>query len=152
MTIDRPEEFSLQRVLPEKVSEHWEFFAPTIERSLPPVVLNGRKRMGNVLRSILMDELVVWMYGNKKGVKFIVSTVERVEPVSLTKDLLIYSFTGFGEVTSVDLTDGLELLSRFGKSRECLSLVAYVDNSRIKQFLESKGAKSDYFLIQIPLL
>jgi len=152
MTTDTSEDFLLQRMLPEQVSNNWEFFAPVLERSLPPLVINGRQRMANVLRSILMDELVVWLYGNKQELRYVISTVERVDPVSLTKDLLIYTFTGFGNVKSVDLTEGFELLSRFGKSRGCLSVVAYVDEPGILRLLERLGAKTNFNLVQMEIL
>lgn len=152
MTTDTQEELLLQRMLPEQVADHWNFFAPVIEKSLPPTVVNGRQRMANVLRSVLLDELVVWSYGSKEELKYVISTVERVDPVSLTKDLLIYSFTGLGHVLPRDLTEGFRLLSRFGKSRGCLSIVAYVDEPRVRKFLESQGAKADFTLIQMEVL
>lgn len=152
MTTDTQGELLLQRMLPEQVADHWNFFAPVIERSLPPTVVNGRQRMANVLRSILMDELVVWSYGNLEELRYVVTTLERTDPVSLTKDLLIYSFTGFGRVRPVDLREGFTLLSRFGKSRGCLSIIAYVDEPRVQKFLESQGARTDFTLVQMEVL
>lgn len=154
MTVDTQEEQLLLRMLPEQVSDKWDIFAPLIEKSLPPTVVNGRRRMANVLRSILMDELVVWVYQNHSGteVKYVVTTLERVEPVSLTKDLLIYSFTGLGVASPADVQDGFSKLAKYAKSRNCLSMVAYANEKRIIDFLVANGAKADFSFIQISLL
>lgn len=155
MTSDTQEEQLLLRMLPEQVSDKWNLFAPLIEKSLPPTVVNGRRRMANVLRSVLMDELVVWVYQGRESeeAKYVVTTLERTEPVSLTKDLLIYSFTGLGgHIRPDEVQDGFSKLAKYAKSRGCLSIVAYANEQRIIDFLVANGAKADYSFIQISLL
>lgn len=152
MTIDKHEDYLLLRMLPEQVSEGWDFYAPVIAKSLPPTVTNARLRMVNVLHSILKDELVVWVYQSRAGdIKYVMSTLERIEPVSLTKDLLLYSFTGLGDVKPVDLLTGFEKLSMYGKSRGCVAIIAYVDEPRVVRFLVNQGARADFKLVQMEI-
>lgn len=153
MTTDKEEAFLLLKILPEQVSDKWEVFAPLIELSLPPTVYNRRLRMANVLRSVLVGELQVWIYiDEQKNERFIMSTVEQLDRVSLSKSLLIYSFTSLvGQLKPIELERSFEKLKTYAKSIKCQSIIAYVDDVRVKKFLESNGAKANFSLIQMEI-
>lgn len=137
-------------MLPEQVSADWNTFAPLIEISLPPVVFDRRLRMSNVLRSILMEELEVWVYYDiPVQTKYVLSTLIRTDPVSLGKDLLIYSFSSLGQMREEEFKNGLEKLKKYARANDCDAITAFVEDSRIEKFLVSQGAKNDYSLIQI---
>lgn len=150
MTDVKEEEHLLLRILPEQVSQLWDKFAPLIEKSLPPTVTNRRQRMANVLRSILMDDLVVWVYFNSEGrERYVTTTLVRTDKVTLGKDLLIYSFTSLGQITPEQAMNGVEVLKKYARGNDCKSIIAYSADERVVEFLESKGASANYKLIQM---
>lgn len=150
MIDDKLEEFFLLKMLPEQISDKWEEFAPLIEMSLPPAVNRRRQRMANVLRSILLEELEVWCYWDKqKSLRYVVSTYVQVEPVSLSRDLLIYSFTSLGSLDIQELVRGFEVLKKYAESRGCYAILAYVDDARVMQVLERIGGKGNFTLMQM---
>lgn len=150
MTNVKEEEHLLLKILPEQVSERWEVFAPLIEKSLPPTVTNRRLRMSNVLRSILTEDLVVWVfYDQQRQERYVVTTIVRTDEVTLGKDLLIYSFTGLGQVTPDEVMEGIEVLKKYAKDNGCKTIIAYSADDRVVQFLENQGASANYKLIQM---
>lgn len=150
MTDDREEEHLLLRILPEQVSAKWDKFAPLIAKSLPPTVTNRRQRMANVLRSILMDDLVVWVYlDEQKRERYVMTTLVRTDEVTLGKDLLVYSFTSLGQITPKQAMDGVEVLRKFAKGNDCKSIIAYSADERVVKLLESEGASANFKLIQM---
>lgn len=150
MTVDRDEDFLLLKMLPEQVNELWHNFAPLIAQSLPPIVYNSRLRMANVLRSILMEELEVWVYYDEnKQERYVVSSLIRTDPVSLGKDFLIYSFTSLGQIVPKHFENGLGVLKKYARANNCDVITAYVSDERIEQFLVSQGADNEFNLIQI---
>lgn len=139
-------------MLPEVVSDNWGFFAPLIEKSLPPVITNRSTRMANVLKSILTEELVVWSYYDKhENLKYVTTTQVREDPIVLAKDLLIYTFSSLGAVNTTEAYNGFEVLKKFARSRDCGSMIAYVIDPRIVQFLTSQGINMKSKVMQIEL-
>lgn len=141
----------LLKTLPEQVSDNWDKFAPLIEQSLPPTVLNRRQRMANVLRSILMEELVVWVYiDSEKRERYVVSTQIRTDDIVLGKDLLIYSFTALGPLDSwEDIAVGFRTLKKYAKGNDCRNILAYVVDPSVKKILKRQGADVRFTLAQI---
>ena len=152
MTEDKQEGYTLLKMLPEQVSNNWDFLAPYLELSMPPMVMQRRARMANVLRAVLVEDLIVWGFWDKdKNLKYVLSTVVQTDKVSLVKDLLIYSFTSVdGQIGLHHLKIGIEILQKYAKNLDCLSILAYVDEPTIKAALERMGGKSNFNLIQIP--
>lgn len=101
------------------------------------MVTKRRLRMANVLRSILMEELTVWMYWDEnKYERFVMSTYVQTDPVSLVKDLVIYSFTGINEVRPLDFIRSLEVIKKYAQGKDCSSILAYTSDPQMKKVLE----------------
>lgn len=149
MIDDKQEEFLLTRLIPEEVSSNWEKFAPIIDLSLPPTVINSRLKMANILRSILLEDLVVWLGSRNQEELFILTTQIREDKISLTKNLLIYSFTALKTLTKKEVMEGFLLLNKYAKAMKCESIIAYVENERIIKFFESINAETSYTLTQM---
>lgn len=137
-------------MLPEQVSENWDKFAPALERSLPPIVYDRRLRMSNVLFSVLKEELEVWVYYDEKNrERYVVSTYIRTDPISFSKDFLIYSFTSLGEMVPKHFEQGLAVLSKYARSNDCECITAFVQDKRIAKFLKTQGADISFNLAQL---
>jgi len=150
MTTDKQEEYLLLKMLPEQVSDSWEKFAPLIEKSLPPVVADRRKRMSNVLRAILKEELIVWVYyDSNENERYVTTTQIRTDEISLSKNLLIYSLTGLGKVNPTEITNGIKTLKRYAKGNGCNTIIGYVNDLGIMRLLEQQGADAEFAFLQL---
>lgn len=141
----------LIQVLPEQVSAKWEFFAPMIGKSLPPMQAKSVKGMSNILASVLREDLSVWIYEEDDNAYFILSTTVQKDNVSNKKFLLIYSLTGIREIKPRMWQEAYKTISRYAKSRGCESVIAYADDQKIVDFVESEGAKTDFTLIEMEI-
>lgn len=152
MTDDNVEEPLLLRMLPEQVSQYWDRIAPLIEKSMPPTVTHRRLRMSNVLRAILMDELVVWVYiDENRNDRYVATTTIWEDPITLGKDLMIYTFTSIGQARPQDVENGLEKLKIYARGEDCGMILAYTANPQVSRFFESLGGSTDYDLLQMRL-
>ena len=150
MIDDKQKEPMLLRILPEQVSDNWDRFAPLLEKSLPPTVTNRRLRMSNVLRSILMEDLSVWIYYDEdRKERYVLSTVVREDKVTLGRDLLIYTFTSLGQVSTKEVITGFEVIKKYARGNDCNMILAYTSNKRITNFFDNLGAETSFNLIQM---
>lgn len=140
----------LVRLLPEQVSARWGFFAPLIAQSLPPTVAYSVTGMSNILRAILMDELIGWgLYDKDDNLIFVVFGVDVRDNITLQKNFLVYAFTAIQHVTKSQFVYALENLREYARSQGCVSIMAYTENEKITNFLSQIGADISYQFINI---
>lgn len=140
-------------MLPEQVSTNWDRIAPLIELSMPPLIKGGRRSMmSNVLRSVLLEELVVWMLYRGTEERAVISTLPQVDAVLLGKTLLIYSFTALKQdLTQREALKVFMTLDKYARSLGCDSIVAYSDLPQVVEFLRRHGADTSFNFITFAL-
>jgi len=140
-------------MLPEQVSTNWDRIAPLIELSMPPLIKGGRRSMmSNVLRSVLLEELVVWMLYRGTEERAVISTLPQVDAVLLGKTLLIYSFTALKQdLTQREALKVFMTLDKYARSLGCDSIVAYSDLPQVVEFLKRHGADTSFNFITFAL-
>ena len=145
----------LIQLLPEQASKYWMDIKWAIEESLPPVVGMQSDRMSNILKSILTEEVIVWLSVEKGAngniINGIVLTNFVTDVISGTKSLLIYCIYGYGNVHQQGVLDGIVALQKFAKSRKCNRILAYSDVPSIIKLVEGLGGETRYRLLSIPL-
>jgi hypothetical protein len=141
----------LLKVLPEKVSENWSYFAPAIYKSLP-VGKPSYDMMVSVLEAILLERLLVWEYYEDGKPVFIMTTKMHHDNVVKNRKLLIYSITGMKKVTSPMIVETVKMLKKYGKSNMCESIIAFVENEIIINYLQKLGAQTDFRLIEMEIV
>lgn len=128
-------------LVPEQVSKQWDFFAPIIAASLPPQIAFSFKGMSNVLRAILVEDMVVWAYYNDEDdLEFVMTTTVVDDKVTYIRSLLIYSFASVGHVRKSYMREVFDTLSKYCKAVKCDSVIAYSNKEPINKFLETMGA------------
>lgn len=140
------------RELPEAVAKNWDFYAPVIAKSLPPISGNSHRYMVNILEAILRGKLLVWNFKNDKDeLIFIMTTTIDYDEVSKTRSLLIYSMSGFMKVENRMFLYAISKLKRFAKSQACEFITAYVESEKITNYLTNGqvGARANYKLIEL---
>jgi len=142
----------LIRLLPEQASNHWDEIKFAIEESLPPIVGMQSDRMSNILRSVLLEEVIVWVsHNSEKKVDGLVLTTFVLDKLSGTKSLLIYCLYGYGTAGMESWQEGVETLRKFAISSGCHRVTGYTDVPSIIRFVESIGGTANYRFISIPL-
>lgn len=136
---------------PEQVSKRWGFFAPVIGKALPPTVSKTIQGMSNVLRAILLEKLSVWVYVTQDAeVVFIMTTCFVSDPVTLQKNLMIYTFTGVRQWGRGMWEETYDILKKEARTRNARGIIAYTYNDKIAEHLEEvSGAKTSSTLIQL---
>lgn len=144
------EEPALVRLLPKQVGDSWNVLGNYISVSLPPTVQRSEPAMINVLKAIMKEELVCWIFVKDKSIRALITTTVWVDKVSGSKDLLIYSFTTLDKDLGVkDWNVMISSLKDFANTKNCGGIIAYTSNVKVADFLRSRGAKADNILIQM---
>jgi len=142
----------LIRLLPEQASRNWEEIKIGIEQSLPPIVGMQSDRMSNILRSIMLEEVTVWISANSENKSDgIVLTTFVFDKLSGTKSLLIYCIYGYGNSDRSSWEDGFETIKKFAVANRCNRLIGYTDVPSLIKFAETIGGQANYRLVSLPL-
>jgi hypothetical protein len=145
----------LLKLLPEQVAKNWETFKDAIEASLPPVVGQASDRMNNILKSALIGKVECWVsFQNEDGLRKIdalILTTFTGDDISGTKNLLIYTFYGYGELSQKSWEEGCVAIFKYAKSRGCCRVIAYSDKDSIISGIKRMGGNTDYTFISVPL-
>lgn len=137
----------LVQQVPELVNRSWHVYAALIGRSLPPMITKSFDGMANVLRSILMEDLVVWQYQEDNNVIFVLTTSIVMDHVTMQRSLLIYSFTGMGDVRTSHMEKSLDTLVKYARHNQCDSIIAYSEHPNVVKFMKNNGATTDFTFI-----
>jgi len=144
----------LVRLTGEQASRHWEFIKQGLEAALPPVVGMQSDRMSNVLTSILIGKMVIWVSVQKDKDNLIdgfAATTFTFDEHSKTKALFIYAIYGINASSYDSWISAVETLRKFGISEKCHRVLAYSNVPSIIKFVESVGGEAKYHLLSIPL-
>ena len=135
-------------LLPEQISKHWDVIGYAIEQSLPPIASGNDERMNRALSSLLSGKSLCWVsHTNNESGKFLEAvfvTQIVVDSISSVKNLLLYSVYGFSKVDENSWAKGLELLTKYAKTKGCESIVAYTQNDKIKEIASKFGCDSSW--------
>lgn len=140
----------LIHVQPEKVSEYWDFFSRAIMESVPPI-LQAQDELVNsqMLYSVLMENLNVWVYENEEQkMTFVTTTCFITDPVLQRRMMLIYSMTAVRKVEMTHWKESLTTLKKFADAHNASDIIAYSDNENIIKTIKKFGGKADLRLIE----
>lgn len=138
----------LTRVLPEQVSEAWDFVAPAIADSLPPVIRVSETAMVNVLSAVLEERATVWLYKKEGELAALLLTTLYREPVMHAVHVIIYSIYSFIDLDQADWEYGVDLFQRYAEGIGAQGVIAFSDLPGVVQLAKRIGANTDFHLIQ----
>ena len=142
----------LIKMLPEQVEEHWETIAPMIAKGIHPSAAARRGAMGNVLRAILVERLICWVYVSDNSFIACITTIERSDEVTLDKSLFIYSFATLGNMNKVMFKDAWESLQTYASSLGCFKVTGLVEDDRLVSLYKREfNAKAEYTFVEVIL-
>lgn len=137
--------------LPEQIARHWDVIREAISEALPPTV-RSRENLNKVLESLLIGNMQCWISvsSRTKQVNAIVTTSVVTDAVTEEKSLLIFSVFAYGPLDDIAWKEGFNTLRIFGRSKDCVSMVAYTENPYIVE-LGKKYNGGVFSYITIPL-
>lgn len=141
----------LVQLLPEQVNEIWNRLAPMLEETLPPTIGKTIQGMSNMLRAVLLEKLDVWLYVNEQEeVVVIMTTCIQTDPITLSRNLLIYTFLSVRNMDRDIWGEIYEALKNKARSLNCNNIVAYTQNDKITDYInKSNIGQAKYTLLEL---
>lgn len=144
----------LLRLLPEQVTAYWGIIKEAMEKSIPPIVGDNENRMNNILAAFLANHLICWasyQKGDKVNINAFMATTINSDYISGTKNLLIYAIYSTEETHLKDWEEGFEALSKYARSINCDSIIAYSKEPKILSLADKFKGDASYRFIKFPL-
>lgn len=129
----------LIKLLPEQASNVWEDIKEALEAALPPITGKQGTRMSNLLTSILLGDLTVWICVEEGVIHGMVITTFTCDIYSGTRTLLIYAIYGYGTARSETWKDGMRTFLKFAKANNCQTIGAYTNENNVIEIARSLG-------------
>lgn len=136
----------LVRVLPNQVCDHWDVVSYGIQQSLPPITLESPRRMNNILESLLLGRMDLWIGLEEDKVRGLVVTAFSYDKNSDVQDLLIYSIYGFEDLSTELIMEGMETLKKFAVSNGCKRVTAYSKVEAVINMMKRFGSEEYSYL------
>lgn len=138
----------LVRLLPEQVEKQWDWIGGLIERTLVPTILPTNETFFMILKAILEEKLVCWVYFKDDEPAAVVSTYESFDPIIGYSSLIIYSLNVFRQIGVGDITNAMETLRNYAEARKCPCVVAYSNHPHVIHAAERLGADASFKLLR----
>ena len=134
----------------EQSIKFWPLIKSAIEDSIPSIA-GDEPKFSNILKSIILGEMQVWILASSDAVKAVTVTSFTYDTGTGAKNLLIYALRAFGEMTRRDWAEGFVTLKRFAKSSGCSHITGYTENDGLIRLAERLGGEGRYVFITIPI-
>ena len=129
-------------LLPDQVATYWDILGYAIEQSLPPIASSNEERMNRVLTSLISGESLCWVSFNNGRIEAVCVTQIFQDIISRCNSLLIYSLYGFVDDLDSIWAEGISVLAKYAKAKNCEHIIAYTDNERIIEMTDMFGGNS----------
>ena len=140
----------LTQLTPEQIAGHWSEIKTHLETALVPFVDITPTTINNIFESFLAGRAQLWIMWqlDNEAVKVygMGSTFVQTDAVSGTKNLLIYTISGYTFIPQELWKDAFDKIMEFAKVNNCAKLVAYSQVPRILEIVKQLGgeAKTTY--------
>lgn len=141
----------LVKLSPEQISNYWRLIEIAIKVSVIPTVGIDQDKVDRIRDSLFEGKAVCWAEGDEKSPRTIVVTSIKEDPLSGTRNMLIYCAHGFRKADSVEYMEMVRVLGLYAKARGCSHVISYVANDKILRLMKKYGASAEYTLVVFPL-
>ncbi len=143
----------ISRLDTRQVTENWGMVKGMLMESVPYLKSAPESKLNNILKEIINGKMDIWSvfeYGQdfqKIQVHALGASVIVIEPVSLTKNILIYGFTGsFFKGTEKFWRKSWESFEKYEKKNNCENIIAFTESEKIVEMARFVGVKISYSL------
>jgi hypothetical protein len=141
----------LTKLSPDKLSESWPMVYRAIKSSSVALAEMTEDRINNVVRSLMIGDATCWIHEQGNTITTIVVTTLLEEPISKTRNLLIYCAHIFLKLKSEQYIEMSIDLGNYAKSLKCTKVIAYCSNDKLTEILKKSGANTLFTLVVFPL-
>lgn len=138
----------LVRVRPDRLVEHWPFIKLAIASSGPPSVALSEATMLRLLMQMLAGGMQVWVANRvkefpSKAIALLTTSI-MTDALVGTKNLLMFSFYGWEDISDKEYLMGFATLKRFALAEGCTSISFYSNNDRLLSIAAKVGFLTDF--------
>ena len=141
----------LRKLENSQVTTYWSDIRSHLIYTLSPQLEVTDEALNNVLASILKGNSQVWVVlgegDNADNIYAMIVTTFVFEDVTKTKNLLVYSLSGYRSVPDSLWMDALDMLKLYAKSNGCFKIIAYTQVERVLTIANDLGADTSMTLI-----
>jgi hypothetical protein len=141
----------LIKLSPDKLSESWPMVYRAIKSSSVALAEMTEERVNNVVRSLMIGDATCWIHEQGNTITTIVVTTLLEEPISKTRNLLIYCAHIFLKLKVEQYIEMSIDLGNYAKSLGCAKVIAYCSNDKLTEILKKSGANTLFTLVVFPL-
>lgn len=129
------------------MSRYWEDIKRHLVYSLSPQFGSDEEALSNILESLLNGNSQAWILIKGKDVYAMSITTFGIEEATKTKNLLIYSLSGYKYVPEDLWKKAFSTLIAFARNNDCEKIVAYSSVSVVISIAKKLGANTDISLL-----
>jgi hypothetical protein len=141
----------LVRLSQQQISRYWDFIEIALKLSSIPTVAVDDGRINSIHESLLKGLAICWVEGDDKSPRTVLVTSLKTDPVSETRNLMLYCVHGFRKASSEEYVEMIRSLGLYAKGLRCDHIISYVSNPGIIKLLRKYGALVEYSLVVFPL-
>jgi hypothetical protein len=101
--------------------------------------------MNKIFEAMLRDDMQTWVLSAPEGgaqvVYAVLTTSVLVDPASNSRNLVIYSLSGYKTITKALYEEGVEGLKEYAKAKGCTSIIAYTSVPAVERIAMVLGAE-----------
>lgn len=138
----------LTRLTSNQIANHWEEIKTHIIETVAPFVKVTPMILNNIFEEMIAGNAQVWISwkwseNNHPNIYAMATTCVQVDPFSHTRNLLIYSLSGYRFIPEDLWKEGIEGLRKFAVDRKCNKILAYSSVNRVIDVAKELGGKTD---------
>jgi hypothetical protein len=141
----------LTKLSPDKLSEAWPLVYKAIKNSSITLAEMTEERINNVVKALMVGDATCWINEQNNTITTVVVTTLLEEPISKTRNLLIYCAHMFMKVKSEQYIEMATDIGNYAKSLKCSKVIAYCSNEKLTEILKNSGANTVFTLVVFPL-
>lgn len=141
----------LLRLEPSQVETYWPLILETIEASVPDSGLLSKE---TIQRNLLTGTMQAWLLcapGQARVVRAMAVSSLIDDPVSGTRDCLIYAAEAFVPVTDAVWMQCHKDLGVFARANRCARITTFTKDKRILNLVEEMGYNTEYRFCSLDL-
>ena len=141
----------LVKLTNNQISRYWNDIKAHLAYTLSPHMETSGEAFNKVLENLLLDKSQAWVIaGEGEDVATIyamIITTFTLEETTDTKNLLIYSLSGYHFIPDNLWKDGMNKIMAYARGNKCFKVITYTKVKRIIDVAKSLGADTSVTLI-----
>ena len=140
----------LLQLTSNQISSHWDEIKDHLQYTLSPIMEISEATLNNIFEGLIAGTSQAWIIigdAPEHSIYAMAVTSFSYEPGTNTKNLLIYSLSGYRHIPDELWKSALDGAKAFAKANGCFKLMAYTQVDRITAISNSVGGNTNTRLI-----